>query len=131
MATTATHEPSWCPSGMRSAISRPTGAPAMASSGREPWFVRTSTPTVNPSTTREDVPMPPLKSKHCIPTPAPTEPSATGPGRAPSRAAATCSSARGKERTSFRNESSHSETTGMISRAARGSTPATHRSAAS
>ena len=54
-----------------------------------PKFVSTSTPTQYPPATRDDVPTPPAMSKHDIPTPAPTCPSATGPPAAPSSASAT------------------------------------------
>jgi hypothetical protein len=64
-------------------------------------------------TTREAVPIPPLKSMHCIPVPAPTHPSATSPPVAPSSASNTSASDSGNEPTSFRNESSHSLTNGM------------------
>ena len=57
--------------------------------------------------------MPALKSKHDIPVPAPTQPSATGPSEAPSSAARTCSSLTCMPRRSLRNPSSHSPTTGM------------------
>ncbi len=87
-------------------------------------------PAAVPST-REAVPIPPLKSKHCIPVPAPMQPSSTGPGAAASSAAATSSSLSGNERTSESRESSHSVTTGMTSLAPSGSRVAIHRTVAS
>ncbi len=75
--------------------------------------------------------MPPLKSKHCMPVPAPTHPSDTSPSTAPSSAAATSSSVSGNDRTSFSPESSHSETTGMTSSPAAMSRPESHRTVAS
>ena len=57
--------------------SRPAGTPSMVSRSRSPKFVSTSTPTVCPDgTTRDAVPMPPLKPRQLIPVPAPTAPSA-------------------------------------------------------
>ena len=92
-----------CSPGIRSVISRPTGTPSIRRSSRSPKFVRTSTPTVPPpGIILEEVPMPPLKSMHCVPVPAPTHPSATSPPTAASRAAATSSSASGKVVTSLR-----------------------------
>lgn len=87
VATTQMHEPSECSSGMRSAISAPTGTPSIRRFSRSPKFVRTSAPTVYPAEiTLDAVPMPPLKSMHCIPVPAPTHPSATSPFTAESSA---------------------------------------------
>ena len=50
--------------------------PFTCSRSRQPWLACTSTPTVEPSTTREAVPIPPLKPWHCMPVPLPTPPSA-------------------------------------------------------
>ena len=95
-------------------ISRPTGTPSIRRSSRSPKFVSTSAPTVQPpGIVRDDVPTPPLKSMHCVPVPAPTQPSATSPGAAASSAANTSSSESGKLVTSLRYESSHSHTNGM------------------
>ena len=83
VARTTMHEPSRFSSGMRSVISRPTGTPSMFRRWRTPKLVSASTPTVQSrpwaETTRDEVPMPDLKSKHDMPVPAPTQPSATGP----------------------------------------------------
>ena len=76
--------------------------------------------------------MPPLKSKHCIPVPAPTHPSSTGPPVAASSASKTSSSDNGYSSTSERNESSHSVTTGIgASSAVSGSCPVIHFTVAS
>jgi hypothetical protein len=64
--------------------------PAIRSWFREPKFDCTNTPTVNPPSAagkaREAVPIPPLNSKHLMPVPPPTLPSATDPDRADSSA---------------------------------------------
>ena len=53
----------------------------MTSRERAPWFAWTSTPTVKPpkavASTRDDVPMPPLKPWQIMPVPPPTLPSLT------------------------------------------------------
>ena len=93
---------------------RPTGTPSTRRSGAEPKFASTSTPTVPSSgTTRLAVPIPPFQSKHVIPVPAPTAPSATAPPRAaasarPASAASTCTTA-----LSDSQLSSHSATSGI------------------
>ena len=56
--------------------SRPTATPLIISRSRRPWLAWTSTPTVKPpasgATTREAVPMPPLKPWQIMPVPPPT-----------------------------------------------------------
>ena len=64
-----------------------------------------------PETSRDAVPMPPGKSKHIMPVPPPTLPSATS---APALASAALASATVTVRASAMSESSHSPTTGMI-----------------
>ncbi len=68
------------PPASRSAIIRPTGTPAIVSIGNRPKFASTSAPTVHASpaarTTRDAEPIPPFRSKHDIPRPAPTAPRA-------------------------------------------------------
>ena len=75
-----------------------------------PWFAWTSTPTVHPfwllafpgpSTMRDAVPVPPLKSWQIIPVPPPTSPSGTGPSDAASMAAKRCSARTWKPSMSF------------------------------
>ena len=63
-----------------------------------------------PSTSRDAVPIPPAKSKHVIPVPAPTVPSATS---FPALASAAFTSSTVTVRESPRSESSHSPTTGI------------------
>ncbi len=70
-------------------------------------------------TTRDAVPIPPLKSKHDIPVPEPTAPSSGGtsePREAidASQAATTSSCSTCMCRASLSHESSHSPTTGMM-----------------
>jgi hypothetical protein len=67
-------------------------------------------------TTREAVPMPPLKPKATVPVPAPTEPSATAPSAAPASAAKTSARPTWRPRMSFRKPSFVSATTGLIER---------------
>ena len=82
---------------------------------RRPWFACTSTPSVQPSsTTRDDVPIPPLKPWQTMPVPPPTEPSSTGPSRAAASAAATCSGRTWKPLMSLRKPSHVSPTTGRL-----------------
>ena len=70
-------------------IRSPTGTPFTRSRARWPWFACTRTPTIQPSsTTRDEVPIPPLKPWQTMPVPPPTEPSSTGPSAARSSAAA-------------------------------------------
>jgi hypothetical protein len=96
--------------------SLPTGAPSTCR--MPPKFDCTSTPTVYPpsdfGTTRDDVPMPPFQPNACVPAPAPTLPSPTGPVFAPSRAARTCSGRIGRDRIAFSPPSFVSPTTGLI-----------------
>ena len=94
---------------------RPTGTPSTRSSSHEPKLASTSTPTVWPPARRLALPMPPFQSKHIMPVPAPTAPSATTPAEAsasasarPTSAASTCT-----VRASLSQLSSHSPTTGM------------------
>ena len=63
-----------------------------------------------PSTRREAVPIPPAKSKHVMPVPAPTVPSATS---FPAFASAARASSTVTVSESPRSESSHSPTTGI------------------
>src|SRR2546422_9772645 len=58
-------------------------------------------------------PIPPLKSKHCIPVPDPTHPSSTGSDVTASSAAHTSSSSIGSASTVESHESSHSVTHGI------------------
>jgi hypothetical protein len=88
-------------------------------------------PPASEDNTRDAVPMPPLKSKHCIPTPEPTHPSSTGPSVAASSAANTSSSVSGRSRTADNHESSHSVTQGITDSAASVSFEAIHATAAS
>ena len=88
-------------------------------------------PPASAGSRRDAVPIPPLKSKHAMPVPAPTHPSATGPEAASESAAATSSSDNGKDSTSDSHESSHSLTTGMTSPAPVRSRPAIQRTVAS
>lgn len=64
----------------RCATMRPTGTPASVSIGSRPKFASTSAPTVYglpaATATREAEPMPPFRSKHDMPRPAPTAPRA-------------------------------------------------------
>ncbi len=82
-----------------------------------PKLDSTSTPTVNvPSAmlkVREEVPMPPAKSKVIMPTPAPTEPCSTGPDAAALIARMASCAVQVPTRTSLRKESSVSPTTGI------------------
>ena len=116
--------PPMCSTGIRSVICSPTRTPSIRRSGRiaevrehqGPHRVRAG---IGREHTRGRAD-PPLKSKHCMPVPAPTQPSDTAPSTAPSSAAATSSSASGNDSTSLRSESSHSETTGIDLGAGRG-----------
>ena len=88
-------------------------------SSREPKLVISRTATVWSPTTRDAVPMPPLKSKHDIPVPDPTAPSSGAEPEprddiAASQAATTSSCSTCMCRASFSHESSHSATTGMM-----------------
>ena len=94
--------------------------PFTCSRSRQPWLACTSTPTVEPSTTREAVPIPPLKPWHCMPVPLPTPPSATGPPDADSSAAWTCSARTCMPLMSFRSPSYVSPTTGRYQRCSPG-----------
>ena len=71
-----------------------------------------------PGTTRDAVPMPPLKPRQLIPVPAPTAPSAAAGAPADARAAASASRTSAwptcMRRLSLRKLSSHSATIGMI-----------------
>src|SRR6185312_2377103 len=82
-----------------------------------PWFACTSTPTVAPpalSTTREAVPIPPLKPWQIIPVPPPTFPSGTGPLAVEASADSTCSGRTCMPLMSFRSPSQVSPTTGRL-----------------
>ena len=94
--------------------------PFTCSRSRQPWLACTSTPTVEPSTTREAVPIPPLKPWHCMPVPLPTPPSATEPPDADSSAAWTCSARTCIPLMSFRSPSYVSPTTGRYQRCSPG-----------
>ena len=63
-------------------------------------------------TTRDEVPIPPLKSWQIIPVPPPTLPSSTGPGAAESSADLASSATSGKEPASLSQPSQVSATTG-------------------
>ena len=84
--------------------SRPTGAPAMVRI--PPKFDWTRTPTVKPprllGRTRLLVPIPPFHPNALVPRPAPTDPSATGPEEAISKASRTWAAVIGRLRISFR-----------------------------
>ena len=80
------------------------------SRSRSPKLHMSSTPTVYPETSRDAVPMPPGNSKHIMPVPPPTLPSATS---GPAFASAALASATVTVRPSAMSESSHSPTTGM------------------
>jgi hypothetical protein len=98
--------------------SSPTGTPATARRSRRPWFACTRTPTVNASgpssTTRDEVPIPPLNPWQIIPVPPPTFPWSTGPAEADSRADATCSGRTCCPLMSFNTPSHVSPTTGRL-----------------
>ena len=86
-----------------------------AGARRRPWLAWTSTPTIQPSsTTRDAVPIPPLKPWQTMPVPPPTEPSSTGPSCAASSAAETCSGRTWKPLMSLRKPSHVSPTTGRL-----------------
>ena len=76
-------------------ISSPTGAPFTTNTSRHEWLACTSAPSTkrspSTSTTREALPVPPLKSWQVMPVPPPTPPSGTGPPRAAASAANRCS----------------------------------------
>ena len=95
--------------------SRPAGMPSTRSSGAEPKFASTSTPTVAPAsgTTRLAVPIPPFQSKHIMPVPAPTAPSATAPPRAAASARPASAASTWTIALSESQLSSHSATTGI------------------
>ena len=97
---------------------RPTGAPAMVRI--PPKFDWTRTPTVNPprlsGRTRLLVPIPPFQPNARVPRPAPTDPSATGPEEAISKASRTCAAVIGRLRMSFRPPSLASPTTAFRDR---------------
>ena len=99
-----------------SGVARPrsvTGTPSTVSRSRRPWLACRSTPTVQPpSTTRDAVPMPPLKPWQIMPVPPPTSPSATGPPRARACASRTCSAVTCRPSMSLRTPSQVSPTTG-------------------
>ena len=133
MTTTVMHDPP--AAGSQSAASRflrraagavPTGTPSTVSRCRSPKFVSTSTPTVCPDgTSRDEVPMPPLKPRQLIPVPAPTAPSAGAARTCACAAARAASSATARRRAltcirraSERKLSSHSATIGMITSSA-------------
>ncbi len=110
-------------------IRSPTGAPSTRSLQRRPWFAWTSTPTIQPSsTTRDAVPIPPLKPWQIIPVPPPTDPSSTGPSCAASRASKTCSDRTWKPLMSLRNPSHVSPTTGRLQSLSPGRAAATSAS---
>jgi hypothetical protein len=102
--------------------SGPTGTPSTRRRSRRPWLAWTSTPTVQPSTIRDAVPIPPLKPWHCMPVPLPTPPSATRPAAADSSAALTCSGRTCIPLMSFRSPSYVSPTTGRYQRCSSGET---------
>ena len=124
-------EPAPCTPGSgtsEAGIASPTATPLIRSRSRRPWFAWTSTPTVAPptaSTTREDVPIPPLKPWQIIPVPLPTLPSATGPVPALSSAACTCSGRTWKPLMSFSWPSHVSPTTGRLQKTVSSSRRAT------
>ena len=85
-------------------------SPPEVNRSRSPKLHMSSTPIVWPSTIRDAVPMPPGKSKHVIPVPPPTVPSANS---SPAFASAALTSSTVTVRESPMSESSHSPTTGM------------------
>ncbi len=117
-------------SGTRSdPIRSPTGTPSTRRRGRRPWFACTSAPSVQPSsTTRELVPIPPLKPWQTMPVPPPTAPSSTAPPLARSRAAATCSARTWKPLMSLRKPSHVSPTTGRLQSCSPGAAASTSAS---
>jgi hypothetical protein len=98
---------------------RPTCTPFTISSSRAPKFVIRRTATVWSPTTRDAVPIPPLKPRQDIPVPEPTAPSSGAvddprEASAAPYAATTSSCSTCIRRASLSQESSHSATTGMM-----------------
>ena len=103
-------------------ILSPTGTPFTRRRSRWPWLACTRTPTIQPSgTTRDEVPIPPLKAWQTMPVPPPTEPSSTGPSAARSSASRTCSALTWKPLMSLRKPSQVSPTTGRLQSCSPGS----------
>ena len=121
VTTTPMHDPSPGSGPRRGGRGRilPTGCPATVSRSALPKFVSNSTPTVWPDRTRrEAVPIPDFQPRLDMPVPAPTAPSAGGTAESTESAACRHAAATSPvstciRRTSLRNASSHSATTGI------------------